>query len=85
MNTEHGNPEKSVPAKSAKAAVRQQVFVLRIWQDQAATLEHSAQLRFSLENPQTGNRRGFTDFKTFITFLQEEINPYFESKDISNE
>lgn len=85
MKPEPGNPEESAPAKSAKIAVRQQVFVLRIWQDQAATLERSAQLRFSLENPQTGNRRSFTDFKTFITFLQEEINPYFELKDNFNE
>lgn len=66
-------PKESTPAEPPSLSLLNQVYVLRIWQDQAATGERPALLRISLENPKNGNRRGFASFDAFVAFLQEEI------------
>jgi hypothetical protein len=76
------DPPKSEPVDMPGPSLLYQVYVLRIWQDQAATRERPARLRFSLENPNTGNRRGFASFEAFVAFLQEELKPNRENKEI---
>ena len=52
---------------------RYQVYVLRLWQEPGDTREHSATWRFVLEEPKTGQRRGFADFGALMDFLKTEI------------
>ena len=52
---------------------RYQVYVLRLWQEPGNTGEPSAAWRFVLEEPKTGQRRGFADFSTLIDFLKSEM------------
>ena len=52
---------------------RYQVYVLRLWQEPGEPEEHSATWRFVLEEPKTGQRRGFADFSTLIDFLKSEM------------
>ena len=50
-----------------------QVFVLRLWQEPGDTSEHCAAWRFVLEDPKTGQRRGFTDLAVLMDFLKTEM------------
>ena len=52
---------------------RYQVYVLRLWQEPGDTREHSAMWRFVLEEPKTGQRRGFADFSALMDFLKSEM------------
>jgi len=49
------------------------VYVLRLWQEPGDTGEDSATWRFVLEEPKTGQRRGFADFSALMDFLKTEI------------
>jgi hypothetical protein len=49
------------------------VFVLRLWQEPGDIREHPATWRFVLEEPRTGQRRGFADFSALMDFLKTEI------------
>ena len=51
---------------------RYQVYVLRLWQEPDDTREHSATWRFVLEEPKTGQRRGFRDLAALMDFLKME-------------
>jgi len=48
------------------------VYVLRLWQEPGDTQESSAAWRFVLEEPKTGQRRGFSDLATLMDFLKME-------------
>ena len=52
---------------------RYQVFVLRLWQEPGEIQEPSATWRYVLEEPKTGQRRGFADFNALMDFLKSEI------------
>ena len=52
---------------------RYQVYVLRLWQEPGDTREHCATWRFVLEEPKTGQRRGFADFSALSDFLKTEM------------
>lgn len=60
MNTQFG-----------KRPLRHQSFILSLWQEAEATADNSAVWRFSLENPQTSERRGFTEIAGLLNFLNE--------------
>ena len=47
--------------------------MLRLWQEPGDASEHSASWRFVLEEPKTGQRRGFTDFGALMDFLKTEM------------
>jgi len=49
------------------------VYVLRLWQEPDDTGEHSARWRFVLEEPKTGQRRGFADLSALVDFLKTEL------------
>ena len=50
-----------------------QTYVLRLWQEQAASTDHPAIWRFMLTDPRTGQRRGFDEIESLISFLQTQI------------
>lgn len=45
------------------------VYVLRVWQENAATPLRPAIWRFSLEDPQTRERRGYKSLEALVAFL----------------
>ena len=52
---------------------RYQVYVLRLWQEPSDTQEPSATWRYVLEEPKTGQRRGFRDLAALMDFLEMEL------------
>ena len=53
------------------------VYVLRLWRE----LTEAEAWRFVLEEPQTGQRRGFADFGALMEFLKRELQrpPHLEN------
>ncbi len=49
------------------------MYVLRLWREQAASAEHLAEWRFVLEEPKTGQRRGFAGLDALMAFLEIEL------------
>lgn len=47
-------------------------YLLRFWQEQ--TLERADAWRFSLEEPQSGQRKGFDSLQELMSFLEEEVH-----------
>lgn len=67
---------------------RYQSYMLRCWEVCSQTPNQPAIWRFSLEDPQTGEKIGFADFASLIAFLQAEFDPQAdgisgESQDLS--
>ena len=52
---------------------RYQVYVLRLWQEPAELSEHPSTWRYVLEEPKTGQRRGFRDLAALMVFLEMEL------------
>ncbi len=52
---------------------RYRVYLLRLWQEQTASPERAAIWRTSLEDPKTGQRRGFDGLDSLLAFLRAEI------------
>ncbi len=48
-------------------------FLLRCWQERSQFNDVPAVWRFSLENPQTGDRFGFTTLDAVIAALQDSL------------
>jgi len=48
------------------------VYVLRLWQESGDTQEQCAPWRFVMEEPKTGQRRGFRDLAALMDFLKME-------------
>ncbi|MCP5097376.1 MAG: hypothetical protein GY943_17665 [Chloroflexi bacterium] len=48
-------------------------YILRVWEERSPTKSDAATWRFSLENPETNIRHGFSDFQAFIAFLEAEM------------
>jgi hypothetical protein len=51
---------------------RYQVYVLHSWREPADPVEHTPTWRFILEEPKTGQRRGFKDLAALMDFLVME-------------
>jgi hypothetical protein len=48
-------------------------YLLRCWQEPAAQPDGAAHWRFSLEDPQTGERVAFAELERLIGFLRQGI------------
>ncbi|KAA3658866.1 MAG: hypothetical protein DWQ04_23850 [Chloroflexi bacterium] len=46
------------------------IYMLRVWKEEG--LENPNPLRVSIENPKTGNRVGFTDWESLISYLNRQ-------------
>jgi hypothetical protein len=61
MTSGHGKPP------------RYRSYLLRFWEARSRRPEKQATWRFSLEDPQTGKKRGFPDLEALVEFLQSEL------------
>jgi hypothetical protein len=52
---------------------RYRAYLLRLWQEQTASSERAAIWRTMLEDPKTGQRRGFDGLDSLLAFLRAEI------------
>ena len=50
---------------------RYQAYLLRFWQEQREHPDLSGTWRFSLEDPQSGERRGFASLEALTAFLRQ--------------
>jgi hypothetical protein len=57
-------------------------FLLRLWQEQAATPDQPSIWRYSLDDPRTGERRGFGDIAALLHFLQACTGAGFEASSL---
>ncbi len=53
-------------------------YILRFWEERESKQDSATTWRFTLENPETNERRGFQNLESLIQFLEqqthEEIN-----------
>lgn len=50
------------------------IYMLRVWNEEG--MQNPNPLRVSVENPKTGNRIGFTDWESLISYLNRQTtNP----------
>lgn len=52
---------------------RYRIYMLRFWESHPQWLGGTTVWRFSLEDPTSGVRRGFSDLEGLVTFLQAEM------------
>ena len=52
-----------------------QVYVMRLWRDKTPSEEIPSGWRFSIENPSTGQRRGFSNLEELVAFLENLTLP----------
>jgi hypothetical protein len=52
---------------------RYQVYVLHLWREPAGTIQHTPTWSFIIEEPKTGQRRGFRDLAALMDFLEMEL------------
>ncbi len=57
---------------SSNKPPRYHAYLLRFWQERSQPLTRLAAWRFSLEDPHTGERRGFADLEKLVAFLKSE-------------
>ena len=53
---------------------RYRSFLITMWQERSRDTDVSAVWRFRMEDPHTGQRRGFADFEALVAALQQEID-----------
>jgi hypothetical protein len=58
---------------SERTAVHYRAYLLRLWQERAATPACPAVWRFSLEEVGAGQRRGFSALAELMAFLQAQM------------
>ncbi|MBU0496064.1 MAG: hypothetical protein KKA73_18045 [Chloroflexi bacterium] len=64
---------------------RYQAYMLRFWETRGSCADCPAVWRFSLEDPHTGERRGFADLKGLLAFLQTRTERADSSPDKTKE
>jgi hypothetical protein len=55
------------------AAPRYRAYLLRCWAEHGPAAPAPAVWRYSLEDPHTGERRGFADLAALLGFLRAEL------------
>jgi len=65
-------------------APRYQSYWLRCWEVRSIHQEQAAAWRFSLENPQTGDKHGFNDLKALMDYLETELKGDVKTATIDN-
>lgn len=49
------------------------VYLLTIWQERPASLDHPAVCRYSLEHVRTGEKHGFANLEQMTAFLRQRV------------
>ncbi len=52
---------------------RYRAYMLRAWEVRSERAAQPSTWRFSLENPETGEKRGFPDLEALVRFLKGEL------------
>jgi hypothetical protein len=52
---------------------RYRVYLLRLWEERGQRSNNTGAWRFSLEDPHTGERRGFANLEALIDSLRAEL------------
>ena len=52
---------------------RYRAYLLRCWQERREHADLPGTWRFSLEDPHTGQRRGFADLEALVGFLRQDM------------
>jgi hypothetical protein len=52
---------------------RHRTYVLHLWREHAAQPDRSAEWRFSVEEPCTGQRRGFASMRALTDFIETTL------------
>lgn len=50
-----------------------QAYMLRCWAEPSAQPDHPMIWRFSIQDPHTGERRGFATFESLMEFLRQKL------------
>lgn len=56
------------------SAPRCHAYVLRLWETRSVPPDPPVTWRFSLEDPSTGERWGFSDLRSLIDFLEGQVS-----------
>ncbi|HDN80610.1 MAG TPA: hypothetical protein ENG33_09120 [Chloroflexi bacterium] len=56
-----------------QSGLRYQAYLLRLWEERPASPGRPGIWRFSLEDPRTGQRYGFTTLEALMDFLRKQI------------
>jgi hypothetical protein len=59
-----------------QAAPRQRVYILRFWETRSLPPDAPVTWRFSAQDPQTGERRGFADLDGLMAFLAAQTGEH---------
>jgi hypothetical protein len=54
-------------------SLKRSIYLLTMWQERAASSEHAAVWRFSLEDARTGERWGFANLEQILAFLEKQM------------
>lgn len=49
------------------------IFLLTVWRDEGSAAEGAA-LRFSLDDPRSGQRQGFSEWNSLLSFLEARLD-----------
>ena len=60
---------------------RYRAYLLTLWEERGRDPDAPVVWRFSLENPRTGERRGFADLEALVAALQREMSGSGGGKD----
>lgn len=63
------------------SAPRCYAYVLRVWETRSVPPDPPVMWRFSLEDPRTGERMGFSDLRSLIDFLEGHVSALDYSRD----
>ena len=53
---------------------RYRAYLLRFWEETTSQPDPPSTWRFSLEDPHTGQRRGFANLEALVTFLKTQLD-----------
>ena len=53
---------------------RYRSYLITMWEERSGDTEVSVEWRFRMEDPHTGQRRGFANFEALVAALQQEID-----------
>jgi len=65
---------------SKQNLLRYETFIVQFWEEPSQQVQDTI-WRFTLEDPRTGKRQGYTDFKSLIEALRAKVQPGEENCD----
>lgn len=66
-------PAQGVFVSNLERPPRYRAYLLRCWQERSQQPEHLGVWRFSLQEPHSGQRRGFASLEALMAFLETQL------------